>query len=69
MLLCIFSLVFHFVQPYKYVELQIAEGIKLTAKYLKLRGDLWSPEANRQKIIEKQLAIQVDLNLIHELSL
>ncbi|MFQ6603577.1 FUSC family membrane protein [Flavobacterium sp. C3NV] len=62
----IVSLVFHFVQPYKYVELQIAEGIKLTAKYLKLRGDLWSPEANRQKIIEKQLAIQVDLNLIHE---
>ncbi|MCP2025983.1 putative membrane protein YccC [Flavobacterium sp. HSC-32F16] len=62
----IVSLVFHFVQPYKYIELQIAEGIKLTSKYLKLRGDLWSPEANRQKIIEKQLAIQVDLNLIHE---
>ncbi|TDW52303.1 putative membrane protein YccC [Flavobacterium sp. 270] len=62
----IVSLVFHFVQPYKYVELQIAEGIKLTAKYLKLRGDLWSPAANRKTIIEKQLAVQVDLNLIHE---
>jgi uncharacterized membrane protein YccC len=60
------SLVFHFVQPYKYVELQIAEGIKLTAKYLKLRGDLWSPEADRKAIIEKQLAVQVELNLIHE---
>jgi uncharacterized membrane protein YccC len=60
------ALVFHFVQPYKYVELQIAEGIKLTAKYLKLRGDLWSPEANRKAIIEKQLAVQVELNLIHE---
>ncbi|MBP4137616.1 FUSC family protein [Flavobacterium geliluteum] len=62
----IVSLVFHFIQPYKYVELQIAEGIKLTAKYLKLRGDLWSPEANRKAIIEKQLNLQVELNLIHE---
>lgn len=63
--LCV-SLAFHFIQPYKYVELQIAEGIKLTAKYLKLRGDLWSPEADREKIIEKQLGVQVELNLIHE---
>lgn len=62
----IISLLFHFIQPYKYVELQIAEGIKLTAKYLKLRGDLWSPEANRKTIIEKQLEVQVELNLIHE---
>ena len=62
----IVSLIFHFVQPYKYIELQIAEGIRLTAKYLKLRGDLWNPEANRKEIIEKQLAIQVDLNQIHE---
>jgi len=62
----IVSLIFHFVQPYKYIELEIAEGIKLTAKYLKLRGDLWSPEANRKTIIEKQLNIQVELNLIHE---
>lgn len=62
----IISLIFHFVQPYKYIELEIAEGIRLTAKYLKLRGDLWSPEANRKAIIEKQLSIQVELNLIHE---
>lgn len=62
----IVSLIFHFVQPYKYIELEIAEGIRLTAKYLKLRGDLWSPEANRKAIIEKQLNIQVELNLIHE---
>jgi uncharacterized membrane protein YccC len=60
------SLIFHFVQPYKYVELQIAEGIKLTSKYLKLRGDLWSPDANRKEITEKQLSIQVELNQIHE---
>lgn len=62
----IVSLLFHLVQPYKYVELQIAEGIKLTAKYLKLRGDLWNPQAKRTTIIEKQLELQVELNLINE---
>ncbi|WP_163399108.1 FUSC family protein [Flavobacterium fluviatile] len=62
----IVSLIFHFIQPYKFIELEIAQGIKLTAKYLKLRGDLWSPEANRKTIIEKQLGIQVELNEIHE---
>ncbi|HEX8014436.1 MAG TPA: FUSC family membrane protein [Flavobacterium sp.] len=62
----IVSLLFHFAQPYKYIELQIADGIRLTAKYLKLRGDLWNPEADRKVIIEKQLTIQVELNQIHE---
>jgi uncharacterized membrane protein (TIGR01666 family) len=62
----IVSLVFHYIKPHRYVELQIAEGIRLTAKYLKLRGDLWNPEANRKKIIEKQLHLQVELNQIHE---
>jgi len=66
MLYLLVSLVFHYLQPYKYVELQIAEGIKLTSKYLKLRGDLWNPEANRKAIIEKQLSVQVELNLINE---
>jgi uncharacterized membrane protein (TIGR01666 family) len=60
------SLCFHFLRPYRYVELQIAECIRLTAKYLKLRGDLWNIDANRAKIIEKQLHLQVELNTIHE---
>ena len=62
----IVSLLFHFAQPYKFIELEIAQGIRLTAKYLKLRGDLWDPEADKKKIIEKQLTIQVELNQIHE---
>ncbi|OXA97285.1 FUSC family protein [Flavobacterium hercynium] len=66
MLYLLVSLVYHYLQPYKYVELQIAEGIKLTSKYLKLRGDLWNPEADRKAIIEKQLSVQVELNLINE---
>jgi len=62
----IVSLIFHYVQPYRYIELQIAECIRLTSKYLKLRGDLWNISADREKIIEKQLHLQVELNLIHE---
>ncbi|SCX82544.1 FUSC family protein [Flavobacterium caeni] len=60
------SLCFQFLSPHRYTELQLAECIKLTAKYLKLRGDLWHVEANRAKIIEKQLHLQVELNAIHE---
>jgi hypothetical protein len=39
--------------------------IKLTAKYLKLRGDLWTV-TDRKAIIEKQLHLQVELNTIHQ---
>ncbi len=60
------SLCFHFLQPHRYLELQVAQCIRLTAKYLKLRGDLWHAGANRAKIIEKQLHLQVELNTIHE---
>ncbi|NMH29215.1 FUSC family protein [Flavobacterium silvaticum] len=60
------SLAFHFIRPHRYTELQLAECMRLTSKYLKLRGDLWDKEANRNKIIEKQLNLQVELNTIHE---
>ncbi len=60
------SLIFYSISPYRYLEIQLAECIKLTAKYLKLRGDLWVPTADRKAIIEKQLHLQVELNDIHE---
>jgi uncharacterized membrane protein (TIGR01666 family) len=60
------SLIFHYVRPHRYIELQIAECIKLTAKYLKLRGDLWTINADRKAIIEKQLHLQVELNTIRQ---
>lgn len=60
------SLCFHLLRPHRYAELQIADCIRLTGKYLKLRGDLWNTDANRAKIIEKQLHLQVELNTIHE---
>lgn len=60
------SLVFHFLRPHRYLTLQMATCIKLTSKYLKLRGDLWDADADRAQIIEKQLHLQVELNIIHE---
>jgi uncharacterized membrane protein YccC len=59
------SLLFHYIRPYRYAELEITECIRLTAKYLKLRGDLWKIGADRTAIIEKQLHLQVELNTIH----
>lgn len=60
------SLLFYFTSPHHYLELQIAECIKLTSKYLKLRADLWKINAPREEIIKKQLKLQVELNIIHQ---
>lgn len=60
------SLLFNVVSPHRYTELQLAECLRLTAKYLKLRGDLWNMDADRAKIIEKQLHLQVEINTTHE---
>jgi len=60
------SVTFNLLSPHRYTELQIAECLKLTAKYMKLRGDLWKSSANRASIVEKQLNLQVEINTIHE---
>ena len=60
------SLIFFYIRPNRYIELQIAESIQLTSKYLKLRGDLWELNSNRKNITKKQLELQVELNTIHE---
>lgn len=60
------SLIFFYIRPNRYIELQIAESIQLTSKYLKLRGDLWELNSNRKDITKKQLELQVELNTIHE---
>jgi uncharacterized membrane protein (TIGR01666 family) len=60
------SLIFYYINPHHYTELQIVECIKLTAKYLKLRGDLWELNSDRKEITRKQLHLQVELNDIHE---
>jgi uncharacterized membrane protein (TIGR01666 family) len=60
------SILFFYIRPNRYVELQMAECIRLTGKYLKLRGDLWKLNSDRKAITKKQLYFQVELNTIHE---
>ncbi|WP_264557971.1 YccS/YhfK family membrane protein [Flavobacterium sp. N1718] len=60
------SLLYDVLFPHRYVQLQIAECIRLTAKYMKYRGDLWTLGADRDTILERQLHLQVELNTIHE---
>lgn len=60
------SLAFHYVSPNRQNELQLAECMRITSKYLKLRGDLWTIDASKKIIIEKQLHLQVELNAIHQ---
>lgn len=60
------SVIFFYINPHRYTELEIVECIKLTAKYLKLRGDLWELNSDRKEITKKQLLLQVDLNEKHE---
>ena len=60
------SVLFHYLFPYRYTELEIEKCINLTSKYLKLRGDLWEIDSDRKAITKKQLLLQVDLNEVHE---
>ncbi len=60
------SVTFNYLSPHRYTELQIAECMKLTSKYMKQRGHLWNADADRATIIEKQLHLQVEINSTHE---
>lgn len=62
----IISLIFYYINPYRFIELQLANNINLIAKYLKLRADLWKIDADKGVITEKQLALQVEINIQHE---
>lgn len=60
------SLLFNYLNPYRYTELQIADCLKLTGDYMKERGHLWDIDADTEKITEKQLFLQVEINTCHE---
>lgn len=66
LLYTLISVTFNYLSPNRYTELQIAQCMRLTSKYMKLRGDLWNADADRAAIIEKQLNLQVEINLTHE---
>ena len=60
------SILFQYLYPHRYTELEIEKCIHLTSKYLKLRGDLWEIDSDRKAITKKQLLLQVELNEVHE---
>jgi uncharacterized membrane protein (TIGR01666 family) len=60
------SLLFYYINPHRYTELEIVECIKLTSEYLKLRGELWELNSDRKEITKNQLKLQVELNNRHE---
>lgn len=62
----IVSLLFYLFKPKRYIFLEIANCIEKTAEYLDLRASLWNTNSNKNKIIEKQLEIQIKLNEYHE---
>ena len=62
----IVAVIFYLVRPRRYGILQTSECMKLTASYLKYRGQLWDKNADTNKITEEQLKIQINLNEVHE---
>lgn len=62
----VISVCFRLLRPKRYAVLQTSECMELTADYLKHRAELWTVNADKNKIIEQQLNIQVKLNEIHE---
>ncbi len=66
LLYLVVSLLFYLLQPHRYIIIEIANCIEITADYLDLRAQLWSADADRDKIIKEQLNLQVKLNELHE---
>lgn len=66
LLYTVVSLLFYFIRPRRYGILQTSECLNLTSEYLKYRGKLWDKDADKDKIVEEQLRIQVKLNDVHE---
>lgn len=66
LLYLVVSLSFYFIRPRRYGVLQTSECMDLTAEYLQYRAQLWTKEADADKIVEEQLNIQIKLNEVHE---
>lgn len=62
----IISIIFYYIRPHKYAELLLADSLDLTAKYMKLRGDLWKDKKNKLNIVREQLQLQVKLSSAHQ---
>lgn len=62
----IISIVFYFIKPNRYINLEVAECIEITGEYLELRSQLWILNADREKINRQMLEKQIRINELHE---
>lgn len=60
------SIVFYFIKPNRYINLEVAECIEITGDYLELRSKLWIENTDREKINRQMLEKQVRINELHE---
>lgn len=60
------SILFYFIKPNRYINLEVADCIEITSKYLKLRAQLWEEDADREKINHQMLEKQIKINELHE---
>lgn len=60
------SILFYFIKPNRYINLEVAECIEVTGDYLALRAQLWTVDADREKINRQMLEKQVRINELHE---
>lgn len=60
------SVLFYYFKPNRYINLEIASCMRVTAQYLSYRAELWSANADRDAITRELLNLQVKLNELHE---
>ena len=60
------SILFYWIKPNRYINLEVAECIEITGEYLKLRSELWLPNVDREKINHQLLEKQIRINELHE---
>jgi len=57
-----FSLIFYWIKPSRYINLEIAVCIHRISEYLDLRAQLWNNVADYDSISHKQLELQISIN-------
>ncbi len=62
----VLSLLRHFIFPKAPTEYYLSKTLKLTAEYLKIRGELVAETTDRSELLKKLLATQTDLTTAHE---
>lgn len=60
------SILFYFIKPNRYINLEVAECIEITGDYLDLRAQLWQKDADRENINRQMLQKQIRINELHE---